>query len=187
MTLLDSDLARFDLIGLSHVTSHERTCCGAVRHQIFAQLGQQQDLGSALAAVSDLIPWGPVRWPIHWCELLTDDGLVGDCGVHADVTSRLLTSHLVSHVRGRAALLALPLTLAHWRATWREADVSTAWIGQSSVHHEVIRVGDRWWDPSEARWFPGAGAHVISGRVVALREEDGSWQLDSTAAAHSGT
>ncbi|MEU9121282.1 hypothetical protein AB0C96_15755 [Streptomyces sp. NPDC048506] len=177
MSGLITDLKRFDRIGLSRVASHAKACCQMVRHSVFAQLTHFGDTGTALAAVPGLFHWGPVQWPTHWCDLVDHGDLVGDCGVHADVAAALLTQKSVPHVRARAAVLTPPMAPAHWRAVWSEAQVSDAWIGRSVVYHEVLRVGSRWWDPSDARWFAGPGAHTGSGHVLALREEGGQWQL----------
>ncbi|WP_043266721.1 hypothetical protein [Streptomyces sp. CT34] len=185
MTGLVAELKRFDLIGLSRVASHGTGCCTAVRHGVFARLRQYTDVGGALAAVPELIRWGPVQWPAHWCDLPDQDELSGDCGVHADVAAVVLAQEAVPHSRGRAVLQPAPLAPAHWRASWHEAQVVDAWIGGDVVYHEVLRVGDSWWDPSEARWFTGAGAHLGSGRVLAVREEDGPWHIaPDTSATH---
>lgn len=177
MTCLAAELKRFERIGLSGVASHGSACCKAVRHRVFARLRQYADMGAALAAVPELIRWGPVQWPAHWCDLPDRDGFTGDCGVHADVAAAVLAQEAVPHTRGRAVLRPAPLAPAHWRASWNEAGAVDAWIRGTLVHHEVLRVGHRWWDPSEARWFAGAGAHLAGGRVLAVREEDGPWQL----------
>ncbi len=180
MSGLIADLKRFDRIGLSRVASHAKACCQMVRHSVFAQLTHFGDTGTALAAVPGLFRWGPVPWPTHWCDLVDHGDLIGDCGVHADVAAALLTRKSVPHARARAAVLTPPMAPEHWRAVWNEAQVSDAWIGRTVVYHEVLRVGDRWWDPSDARWFSGAGAHTGSGHVLALREEGGPWKLAPT-------
>ncbi|WKX71203.1 hypothetical protein [Streptomyces sp. XD-27] len=178
MTELLAELERFDRIGLSRVAGHGAACCHMVRHGVFARLTQFGDIGARLAAVPELFRWGPVQWPAYWCHLALHDGLIGDCGVHADVAAALLERDGIPHARGRAALLTGPLAPAHWRVSWNEAQANVAWIGRNVVHHEVIRVGDRWWDPSDARWFAGAGGNLAGARVVAVREDDGPWQFD---------
>ncbi|MFJ9420221.1 hypothetical protein ACIRPT_39635 [Streptomyces sp. NPDC101227] len=183
MSGLSTDLKRFDRIGLSRVGIHPTACCQMVRHSVFAQLMHFGDTGTALAAVPGLFRWGPVQWPAHWCDLVDHGELVGDCGVHADVAAALLTLKSVPHIRARAAVATPPMAPAHWRAVWNEAQACDAWLGRSSVHHEVIRIGDRWWDPSDARWFSGPGGHTGSGHVLALREEGGQWQIAPDAMA----
>lgn len=183
MTGLITELRRFDRIELSQVASHPKTCCQTVRYGVFAQLTHVADTGAALAAVPALFRWGPVQWPAFWCDLVDHDELIGDCGVHADVVASLLTLHAVPHARGRAALRPPPLSSPHWKVCWNEARASDAWIGRTVVHHEVIRIGNRWWDPSDARWFSGPGASLEGARVLAVREEGKEWQLDPEASA----
>lgn len=171
------DLDRIDRIKISWIADHRRDCCRDARWRVFAQLRHYPDLASRVAAVPDVIRWAPTRWPHYWCELTRSDELAGDCGVHAHVASDLLADAGVEHSRGRAAIAPYPMMTAHWRATWREASCDVAWICGSVVHHEVLRIRRRWWDPTEARWFEGVGARLASGRVVAVREEDGGWDV----------
>jgi len=184
MTISASALEQIDRIGLSRVASHDRACCYLVRHGVFAQFASHANAGSALAAIPEMFRWGPVRWPAHWCGLAKQNGLVGDCGVHADVASAVLEQFAIPHTRGRVALLAPPLASAHWRAVWQEEEASDTWIGQTIVHHEVLHVGGRWWDPSGSRWFAGEGASLASGRVLAIREDNGQWKMDPASSEH---
>jgi len=173
----DADRERIDAIPLSIIAAHPDHCCADGRQALLRRLGRYPELGSRLAAVPVLLPWGPVRWPAHWCEVMGTGGAVGDCGVHADVGSALLTEAGVPHRRGRVALAAEGRAIAHWRAGWQQAECPAPWIGSRIVHHEVLRVGDRWWDPSGACWFDGAGAWLASGPVVAVRLEGGHWEV----------
>ncbi len=172
---VDEDLARIDMIPTSRIGDHGRSCCLDARCTLLARLRHQPDIGSRLAAVPSLIAWGPTRWPLVWCELVRDDELVGDCGVHADVASILLHDAGVAHARGRAAIRPEATFAEHWRAAWRAAGASEEWIRTVVSHHEILRIGTQWWDPTEARWLPGAGARLAAGWVVAVREEDGPW------------
>ena len=175
MTLDAGDRSQIDAIGLSRISHHGGSCCADARRLLLGRVLCHPDLGSRMAAVPSLVRWGPTSWPHHWCELLRPPEPVGDCGVHADIASALLSQAGVAHARGRAAIEASPHAVAHWLAGWADARCSDQWISASACHHEVIRVGARWWDPTEARWFAGAGASLASGRVVAVRTEDGSW------------
>lgn len=175
MTLETTDRSRIDGIGLSCIGYHDGPCCAEARQLILAKLQQYPDLGSQLAAIPATFRWGPTRWPVRWCELLAPNELVADCGVHAQLASELLWLAGVPHTRGRAAIRAGATSVAHWSATWGEADASDAWLGDDVVHHEVVKVGDRWWDATEARWFSGPGAALVAGIVVAVREDGGDW------------
>jgi hypothetical protein len=171
------DLARLDAISLSEVSAHCGQCCFWARRTVLGRFDRWPDLGSRLAAIPVLIPWGPVRWPVHWCSLAADEEPTGDCGVHAAVAAALLADAGWTFARGRAALEPSPYALRHWRATWSEAGADDRWVASRVVHHEVIRIDERWWDPTEARWFAGPGDHVLSGRVAALRTEDAVWRF----------
>jgi hypothetical protein len=175
--LLFSELELIDEIPLSRVAQHDEPCCTDAVSILFARLRHVPDVGARVAAVPVLIEWGPTRWPVWWCDLVQPQEIVGDCGVHADVVSRLLNGAGIKHARGRAALRPPPHVAAHWRSQWLSAECDDRWIRANVVHHEVLRIGDRWWDPTEARWFDGVGTQLVSGRVVAVREETGGWEL----------
>lgn len=176
MTLHATDRSRIDEIGTSYIAFHDEPCCVEARQLILAALQQYPDVGSQLAAIPATFRWGPTRWPVHWCELLEPEELVADCGVHAQLAAELLWAAGVPFRRGRAAIRAGETSVAHWQATWAEGDASCAWLGDDVVHHEVVKVGDRWWDATEARWFTGPGAALVAGIVVAVREDGGDWQ-----------
>lgn len=53
-------------------------------------------------------------------------------------------------------------------------------IGDGLVHHEVLYIGDRWWDSSEACWFAGTDHRLDCGLVVAGREQQGEWDVASS-------
>ncbi|HVF04237.1 MAG TPA: hypothetical protein VNA20_05300 [Frankiaceae bacterium] len=178
MSLDTTDRSRIDQIPISWLLYHEgQTCCLESRQLIVAKFQQYPDVGSQLAAIPATFRWGPTRWPAYWCDLLEPKELVADCGVHANLASELLWAAGIEHKRGRAAIAAGRTSVAHWNATWNEADASDAWLGEDVVHHEVVKVGDRWWDATEARWFSGPGAALVAGIVVAVREADGEWEL----------
>jgi hypothetical protein len=176
------DLQQFDALPTSLVASHDRECCVAARRAILSELLRRRGTGARLAAVPEVLPWSPLAWPVTWCELLTADGPVGDCGVHAFVASLLMDAAGVPHSRVSAAILPAPLHREHWHEMWRVAGAPLTWIGRVLVYHEVVQVGSRLWDPSEVRWFDEADPQLESGRVVALRSEGGRWRLTPSRA-----
>lgn len=186
MTFSDTDRARIDAIPLSWVSYHEGPCCVESHRLVLAKLQQYPDVGSQLSAIPMAFRWGPTRWPAYWCELTKPKEPVGDCGVHGQLASELLRAAGIEHTRGRAAIAAGPLATTHWDANWSEEEASNAWIGREIVHHEVVRVGDRWWDPTEARWFAGPGTALVAGIVVAVRDDTGEWQVDPAPALAVG-
>jgi hypothetical protein len=173
------DLRRFDDVSLSHLADHGRPCCSSTRRIVLGQLLQHIDLASQLATVPEVVPWGGFEWPGYWCGLMDGETIRGDCGVHALLVSTLLTRRGIPHVRGWSAIQATELARDAWRSFWRRTcpDASTTWIGTHLIRHEVVKVGTRWWDPTEATWFSGCGARLLAGRVIAVRELGGNWQV----------
>lgn len=180
---LDDALQRIDTIGLSHLAHHDAWCCSTARALLVERLTAPLEIGAALAGIPDVVRWAPTAWPYWWCEIDPEEPQ-GDCGVHADLASALLESFGMNHRRGRAALAPGPLVAAHWQAQWSEAQVADTWLGRSIVHHEVVHIGSRWWDPSGARWFAGAGSRLGSGWVLAVRDEDGGWHRAESGHDH---
>ena len=136
----------------------------------------EHEAAGALASIPEIFPWQPVRWPIHWCELLNQQPQGGDCGVHAHVASEVLTAHGIKHRRSRAVIDCDPMVVSHWRRLWQDELAESNWIANDRlVYHEVVRVSHRWWDPTELCWIDTLGDSVSSGRVVALTADDESW------------
>lgn len=183
MKPLADQLAEFDNIGVSRLSDHEAPCCFAARAIIAGRLTAAVDVAEALATIPALVSWTPVAWPQHWCDVVRDETtLIGDCGTHGFLASFVLSHYGVEHDRGRAVLDPPNTAIEHWRRTWLDAGVSDAWIGERLVYHEVLRVGTRWWDPSEACFFI-LGDRVVGGFVRAVRTEFGAWAtLDSVDA-----
>ena len=170
------DLAQLDEILCSYLSSHAGDCCTDAQTLVVGRFTTHLHVGSALAAVAAEVHWAPSRWPVWWCDVDADDPH-GDCGVIAAIASSVLTRYGIEHHRGRAAIEPAPAVPAHWSSTWQAAASSEAWIGPTLVHHEVIRIDDRWWDPTEGSWFTGAGSMLLAGRVVGVRAEDERWTV----------
>lgn len=186
MTLND-DLTRFSSIPVSHISAHGDDCCRATRLRLMTLL-DSGPVETSLAAIPGLVRWTAVSWPVHWCDLAgNDDQFDGDCGVHAALAALVLQRHGVQFGRAQIAIAATDRHMDHWRRRWMDATIEPAWIGQVAVYHEVISIGSRLWDPSEARWFDGNGSDLLAGRVVAHRVFGGQWHTAPTASPAAGT
>lgn len=170
------ELAGIPLSSLSH---HGEPCCHIARHAVLSRLVVGGSLEAELALVPSVIEWGPVHWPVAWCELVDDrrGGFRGDCGVHASLAATLISEQGLLVRRARIALLPPPVALEHWRQRWSDPGLDRRWVAEAVAHHEVVGVLGRWWDPSEARWFSGPGATLAAGRVFALRETGSDWSF----------
>lgn len=173
--MLSNDLTQFATITASHISAHDGTCCHTARLSLTSAL-DTGTVETSLAAVPAVVKWQAVTWPATWCQLAVgDDAFIGDCGVHAALAALILQQHGVVFHRAQIAIAAGPQHVEHWRERWRRAGVSQSWIGQHTVYHEVLAVGPRFWDPSEARWFSGPGSTLASGWVAACRIHGRDW------------
>lgn len=183
MAHLDQDLAAFAAIGPSYLAAHSASCCEFAKLQVHSRL-DRDSIASSLSLIPIVVQWAPTRWPHHWCTLLAtatneDGGLRGDCGVHAALARSLLDRHGVAHRSAAIAIREFGFARPHWRRMWEGESADRRWLGQSTVYHEVVRVGDQFWDPTEARWFGGVGATLDCGRVVASRVETDAWSVEA--------
>jgi len=173
--LLSTDLDQFATIAASHISTHDDTCCHTARLALTSAL-DTGTVETSLAAVPAVVKWQAVPWPVTWCQLAgDDDAFIGDCGVHAALAALILQQHGVAFQRAQIAIAAGPYHVEHWRERWRRAGIPQTWIGQHTVYHEVLSIGSRFWDPSEARWFTGPGASLPSGWVAACRNHGSAW------------
>jgi hypothetical protein len=180
MTISLADLDVLGGIPTSRLAHHEHQECAEARSLVLGRLTNRASVAAALSAIPLLVHWGPSKWPVYWCELASSEDWSGDCGVHADLAGAVLDVFDVPHTRGRAAIRPTNMATTHWRTAWKEADCDDTWIGRTLVHHEVLRIGDRWWDPTEACWLTGPGARLLAGRVHAVREDAGYWLIDGS-------
>jgi hypothetical protein len=173
---LEMDLATYSEIEPSLLSEHPRACCSLAKLQVLSRLNHGS-IASALSSVPALVEWAPTRWPHHWCALVATgvDSFRGDCGVHAALARLLLSQYSITHHTAAIAIEDYGFARQHWKAAWEHKGVDTRWIGSTSVYHEVVYVTDRFWDPSEARWFGGVGATLDCGRVVASRVGVQQW------------
>jgi hypothetical protein len=185
--MLADDLEVFSRIQVSLISSHDATCCQAAQISLMTIIDTGA-IETSMATIPAVVDWQAVRWPVYWCELGSGPSdFIGDCGVHAALAALILQRYEVEFSRAQTAMSANPLYHAHWRARWLRGEVEPRWIGEQSVYHEVLKVGERFWDPTEARWFEGPGSVLLAGRVVATRVFGQEWSTESrdTSASHN--
>lgn len=176
--LFQSDLASFSNIGQSFIEHHGQACCRRAQETIIESL-TDPEISAEMASVSETIDWSPTYWPAYWCRIQANDSkLHGDCGVHAAITRYLLDRRGIANQGMQIAIRSSKESRENWTATWNKSKANSRWIGKTSVYHEVVSIGERLWDPSEARWFLGLGDSLIAGQVVAIRSFAGKWNFD---------
>jgi hypothetical protein len=107
--------------------------------------------------------WGPVQWPISWCEAVQKKTI--DCGVFAafaqEIFRRSIDKSCQTNLEVFPAQIILdqPQTfIEQWTTKWSPIFRDFNWIGQGQVYHEVCALVDsnndsvRIFDPTEGVW-----------------------------------
>lgn len=119
----------------------------------------------------DLFEWGPLTWPIHWCELVSSTTI--DCGGFASLYEHLFS--IRGYDCGRLQLIehADPAQVIRWRSLWESLpNASTSWlISDKQVYHEalVIRQNNTFlfFDPTDHAEL--GSRFSLGGTVIAMR------------------
>ena len=113
--------------------------------------------------------WGPLRWPIYWCQAVRAEIL--DCGALSELAFEALRDGPNVWLKVQLVQQCTPLRLAHWRASWQRAGADCSWIREPYAYHEVVGllgdVGLEIWDPADGLW-KGSGQTGHRG-IVAIR------------------
>ena len=101
-------------------------------------------------------PWGPVQYPIAWCEVIKKDVL--DCGVHAALAHEVFRGRGVRSYRLQIVQEYSPAAATQWHAVWADEAAVTDWISGSLIYHEGAAVqmenGElKLWDSSAGWWI----------------------------------
>lgn len=130
---------------------HRSSCCEVARAWFLAMGQVRARHEYALPVwVSQRWRWGPVSWPLHWCEAMVAEKL--DCGALS-----FLGRQAVEMSGEEACIVQLIQrfdlsTCATWRAAWAAAEGVGQWIWGSLIYHEAVGCldGDSIvvWDPS---------------------------------------
>lgn len=116
--------------------------------------------------------WGPIQWPIYWCDLPNAEQL--DCGALAALAVNLYQLRQKSAVSVQMALHYPTHATEQWRNMWERQGVNASWISGEYCYHEACGILEGQelllWDPTESRWIdPPSSLHEIFASVVALR------------------
>lgn len=154
----------------TEVVDHGARCCAAARALL---IGVHNAMGGddrlSLGWIGERFEWGPVRWPLAWCEL--PDMSVGDCGVHAAVGAYVLESAGMSVHRVQMWTRASEHELRHWRSLWASESAKESWLGREACYHECVAVGKkevRVLDTTErVEWTDPATDGIVAMRIAA--------------------
>jgi hypothetical protein len=165
----------------STLSHHGAACCRVAREWVvatdYAQLGGE----SALAGprwIRHRYPWGPSRWPIHWCEAVRRKTL--DCGALAALAHEVF---LARGVRSFPAQLIQQFSedaARDWQRRWEGEQAPASWIKEDLIYHEgcaVVTAADeiKVWDASAGWWVnprqPGGYGGLLALRIFDAQAE----------------
>jgi len=168
-TALRRTLAALEGRPASRIDTHAAECCRMARAWMQARLS----LEDGLEWLRTRYPWGPHRWPLHWCDVACADRL--DCGGLAAL------AHHVLQARGAQAY---PVQLVErfdestgraWARRWAKGGGTIEWVWGDLVYHEGVTVlsgGELTiWDPTDGCSVDDR-ARTGYGALVALRVVD---------------
>lgn len=148
---------RFPASSLSH---HAARCCEIAREWVLAMDRSQLNGAPALTGPRWLrhkYTWGPSRWPIHWCEAVSEKTL--DCGALASLAHEVLTARGVRSFPAQFIQQFTPEATCHWREKWGGERCTVNWIEDELIYHEGCAV-------------------VVAGREVKLWDASAGWWLN---------
>lgn len=181
-------------VGLRHSTlTHHGKCCDLAKQWLSAMhrsMTFSRTDGQILQAplwLNRRYKWGPVQWPISWCEAVQLTAI--DCGVFAAFALEIFERRISSQALGdyevfpAQVILEQPKSLTEqWRVKWNPIFGRLPWIEDYHVYHEVCALVDRStdsvriFDPTEGVWIePGLQRgvnHVIGVNIRSNRMLD---------------
>ncbi|MBW3630876.1 MAG: hypothetical protein KY464_16495, partial [Gemmatimonadetes bacterium] len=152
----------------STLSAHEGDCCRTARLWFLAMNRSLWRGEGGPTWIANRYPWGPGRWPLHWCEAVSVKELC--CGAQAALSIeafrargvRVLPVQLVQRQEGHH--------MAHWHERWSDGGGSPSWAQGAAGYHESCAVIDAHgraevWDPTVNSWL--TPDHVQGVRSIA--------------------
>lgn len=157
----------------SEIHSHDAPCCRRakawLRGMSFGAIAAGESLGEP-RWVAERFEWGPVVWPLHWCDVLRADSL--DCGALADVSRYSLEVRGIEACHVQLVEKYSRDDRRHWAASWQSGGLSLDWSIDGLTYHEAVGVvvGDsiRVWDATRNAWRDHAETSGY-GSIAAVR------------------
>lgn len=143
----------------SCILDHGKECCFTAREWFVAldnSFLADSSIFSGPRWIRMMWSWGPVTWPLYWCQIPALKVL--DCGALAALARTAFES------RG---LVTFPVQLIqwfsaqdvhHWRRKWQSDSHSPDWVLGNLAYHETCAVvvqecRVKVWDPTDACWI----------------------------------
>jgi hypothetical protein len=168
----------------STISHHGDSCCRIAREWVlstdYAQLGGESPL-TGPRWIRQRYPWGPSRWPIHWCEAVRRKTL--DCGALAALSHEVFSARGVRSFPAQFIQQFTEDAARDWCKRWESDEAPANWIKEDLIYHEgcaVVAGGEeiKVWDASAAWWvnpkqFGGYGG-VLAFRIFDAQAEPGT-------------
>jgi hypothetical protein len=169
---LESALERWRTKPVSRILSHGM-CCHMAREWLVSMDKSMLRDNNPLSGpkwLREKYEWGPVSWPLYWCEAVRSDHL--DCGALAAISRELFLARGIVCLPVQMIQRYPPHVVQHWVSMWSRAGMPATWVEGTLVYHEacaVVRQGNvvEVWDPVEACWLdPSTKGY---GAIMALK------------------
>jgi hypothetical protein len=118
----------------SVLSDHGTECCALARAWYTAMDRSMWRGEGGPAWIPKKFPWGPSRWPLHWCDAMEAEEL--DCGAHQALSREAFRARGIHVVPVQLVLREESHHLPHLHDRWGAADASPAWAREGVAYHE---------------------------------------------------
>jgi hypothetical protein len=159
----------------STMAHHGAECCADARAWFLAMDRSLWRGEGGPGWIAQRFPWGPSRWPLHWCDAMRAEEL--DCGAHQALTIEAFRARGMNVVPVQLIQRQDRHNVAHWHGRWEAGGASPTWAGDGVAYHEACatlvdgraEVWDStvgaWLSPEHVRGVRGVAAVRIGGAV----------------------
>jgi hypothetical protein len=119
----------------SQLAHHGEACCTTARAWFRAMNRSMWRGQDGPTWIAHRFPWGPTRWPLHWCEALEAEEL--DCGAHAALTTESFRAFGVRVEPVQLVQRQERHHLPHFHGWWAQGSASPNWAGDGAAYHEA--------------------------------------------------
>lgn len=162
----------------STLTHHGADCCTTARSWFMAMNRSMWRGQGGPGWIAQRFPWGPTRWPLHWCDALDAEEL--DCGAHAALTIEAFSAYSRRVLPVQLVQRQERHHLPHFHGWWMTGNASPEWAGDGLAYHEACAVfsesGVEVWDPTVNSWL--SPDHVQGLRSIAAVRIGGPTPVD---------
>jgi hypothetical protein len=164
----------------SMLSHHGEDCCSTARAWFLAMNRSLWRGHGGPGWIAQRFPWGPVRWPLHWCTAMEAKEL--DCGAHAALTIEAFQSRGVRALPVQLVQRQEPHYLPHFHGRWAAGGAVLEWAARGATYHEACATiaGGRaevwdatvsaWLSPDHIRGVTSIAAIRIGGPIVTGEE-----------------